>query len=215
MVVLVVDRDGFDYRSSQKCSTFQGDGLAPPRRGAGDLRQALSSSRSCPRRGDRIVRGLTQGRRHAQREAERDQALERLLGSLAAPAAKGRFHERLWERIDAAEAIPVARPARDRLFRRPRLAAVALGAAAVAVWVAVSRSPALEPGRRGCRRPPPAVAQVIQNVRIRLVSCRSLTRSSPTSGPAPLPSGARLVASDGRVPDAAIARPDGSWRLPP
>ena len=148
---------------------------------------------------------------------ERDQALERLLGSLEAPAAKEHVHERLWERIDAAEAMPVARPARRRTFRRPRLAAVALAAAAVAVWVAVSlvgwpssRDAGLVDG------PPPAVAQVIQNVRLRLDSCRSLSAIFTYQRTGATPFRARvLVASDGRVRTAAIAEPDGSWRLPP
>ncbi len=148
---------------------------------------------------------------------ERDQALERLLGSLEAPADKGHVHERLWERIDAAEAMPVTRPTRRRPFRRPRLAAVALAAAAVAVWVAVSlvgwpssRDAGLVVG------PPPAVAQVIQNVRLRLDSCRSLSAIFTYQRTGATPFRARvLVASDGRVRTAAIAEPDGSWRLPP
>jgi hypothetical protein len=60
------------------------------------------------------------------------------------------------------------------------------------------------------------VAQVIRNVRLRLDSCRSLSaiftyqRAGATSFRARV-----LVASDGRVRTAAIAEPDGSWRLPP
>jgi hypothetical protein len=142
--------------------------------------------------------------------------LARLLGSLEAPPAKGRFHERLWERIDAAEVRPLERPSRRLLFRRPRLVAAALAAAAIAVWVAVSlagwplsREHGLMPG------PPPAVAQVIEKVRLRLDSCRSLSAvfSYQRAG-APLFQARIVATSDGRVRTTSISEPDGSWRLP-
>jgi ketosteroid isomerase-like protein len=145
-----------------------------------------------------------------------DPDLARLLGSLEAPPAKGRFHERLWERIDAAEARPLDHPLRRPLFRRPRLVAAALAAAAVAVWVAVSlvgwpltREHGMAPG------PPPAVAQVIDKVRLRLDSCRSLSAvfTYQRAGD-PLFQARILATSDGRVRTTAISEPDGSWRLP-
>jgi hypothetical protein len=147
---------------------------------------------------------------------DRDLALERMLGGLEAPPAKRRFHERLWERIDAAETRPLERGSRRRLFRRPRLAVALLVAAAAAVWAVVWLSgwPAsLEQGFVGS---PPAVAQVIQHVRLRLDSCRSLSAVFTYERAGAPPFRARVLAtSDGRVRTTAIAAADGSWRLPP
>ena len=147
---------------------------------------------------------------------ERDLALERMLGGLEAPPAKARFHERLWERIDAAETRPLERRSRRRLFRRPRLAAAVLVAAAVAVWALVWLSGWPASREQGLVGPPPAVAQVIQHVRLRLDSCRSLSAVFTYERAGAPPFRARVLAtSDGRVRTTAIAAPDGSWRLPP
>ncbi len=144
-----------------------------------------------------------------------DQDLKRLLGTLEAPPAKPRFHERLWERIDASETRPVERPARRPVFRRSRLVAVALAAAAVAVWMAVSLVGWPLSREQGMVAPPPAVAQVIDNVRLRLDSCRSLSAIFyyQRKG-APLIQARVLATSDGRVKTSAISVADGSWRLP-
>jgi len=147
---------------------------------------------------------------------DRDLALGRWLGSLEAPPAKARFHERLWERIDAAEVKPLERPSRRPLLRRPRLVAAAFAAAAVAVWVAVSLVGWPMTHEQGIvSGPPPAVAQVIHKVRLRLDSCRSLSAvfSYQRAG-SPLFQARILATSDGRVRTTAISEPDGSWRLP-
>jgi hypothetical protein len=139
-----------------------------------------------------------------------------LLDTLEAPPARERFHERLWERIEAAEPKPVAAGPRRWGFRRPRVAVAALAAAAVAVWVAVSfvgwplgREQGVLSG------PPPAAADVLENVRLRLDSARSLSAvfTYERAG-APVYTARVLATSDGRVRTSAVAGEDGSWRLP-
>jgi len=149
-----------------------------------------------------------------------------LMRSLEAPAPGERFHERLWDRIDAAEQVesiearPVEHPgaghSRRWAFRRPRLAAGVLAAAAVAVWLAVSLI-GLPAGREEgiLSGPPPAVAQVIENVRLRLDSVRSLSAAFIYQRAGAPVYRARMVAtSDGRTKMASIAGADGSWKLP-
>jgi ketosteroid isomerase-like protein len=170
--------------------------------------------------------------RFRERLWERIEAAERLdaaqagvaLGVLEAPPARERFRERLWERIEAAEAIDgaaaetVARRAPRRwAFRRPRLAAAAVAAAAVAAVVAVTLIGwPLGREQGGLGGPPPAVAQVIENVRLRLGSSEAIGAvfTYERSGTPPLR--ARVLAtSDGRVRTSSLANADGSWSLPP
>ena len=136
---------------------------------------------------------------------ERDLVMEDLLGSLMAPPAKERFHERLWERIEVAGAQPLldcleAPPAKERFHERlwERIEAaepgpVAAEAATLGLSPAAARRRdagrgrrrglgggvpgglAVEPGARVFSGPPPAVADVLENVRLRLDSARSLS----------------------------------------
>jgi uncharacterized membrane protein len=151
-----------------------------------------------------------------------------LLKSLAAPPARARFRERLWDRIDTAEQVEAseARPvdrtgagrSRHWLFRRPRLAAAAMVAAAVAAWAAVSLVglPGSREGNGILSGPPPAVAQVIESVRLRLDSCRSIAAIFTYQRAGEPAFRARVVAtSDGRVRTMAMEQRDGSWRVPP
>jgi len=158
--------------------------------------------------------------RFHERLWERIDAVETklLMDALVAPPARARVHERLWERVDAAESRPVERRAHHWVFRRPRLAAATFAAAAVAVWVAVSLVglPGTREGNGLLPGPPPAVAQVIENVRLRLESCRSLSVIFTYQRAGEPIFRARIVAtSDGRVRKMAIAGKSGSWRLPP
>ena len=63
--------------------------------------------------------------------------------------------------------------------------------------------------------PPPAVAEVIENVRLRLDSARSLSAvfTYERAG-TPVFTARVLATSDGRVRTSAIAGEDGSWQLP-
>jgi hypothetical protein len=129
------------------------------------------------------------------------------------------LHERLWERIEAAEPSaepgPVATRPRRWGFRLPRLAVVSLAAAAVAVFVAVSLVGwPLGRERGGIGGPPPAAADVLENVRLRLDSARSLSAVF-TYERAGAPRH-KAASGDERRPrrTSAVAGEDGSWQLP-
>ena len=110
----------------------------------------------------------------------------------------------------------MASRSRRRVWSRPRLVAAALAAAAVGVWIAVALIGLPAGHERGILSgPPPAVAQVIENVRLRLDSVRSLRAVFTYQRAGEPVYRARLVAaSDGRTRTTSIARPDGSWSLP-
>lgn len=140
-----------------------------------------------------------------------------LVGALEAPTPGARFHERLWERIDAAETRPVERRARPWVLRRPRLAAAVLVAAAAAVWAVVWLAGWPAGREQGVfTGPPPAVAQVIENVRLRLDSTHTLSAVfTYRRAGAPAYQARVVMTSDGRMRTASIAGEGGSWRLPP
>ncbi len=237
----------------------EGHRLLAPRRCAGGAaggadRGASPASDAGSRRPSAPGRGGDARERPAR---PRSRPRVRLLATLEAPPAKERFHERLWERIDAVErrtppstrgaGIPRGAARREhfheRLWERidaaepveaTKTSAGRASRAALGVPAAAARRRGARRGRRrrvgggvadrladGPRTgrpggPPPAVAQVIENVRLRLDSCRSLSAVFTYQRAGAPVFRARVVAtSDGRVRTSAIADEDGSWRLPP
>ena len=231
VVVLLVDRDGFDYQSvADVLDVPKGTVCSRLVTARAALRETLTTRRSCPRRrpgarrrrAEPVVAGHRGGGMNDR--PERDPVLEGLMAPLEAPPATERFRERLWERIDAAERLDAAQagvaldvleapPAserfHERLWERIEAAEATDGASdgsavrrrrpSHARPRGAGRSggrgspPWLSPGRPwprsvavtligwplgreqgGLGGPPPAVAQVIENVRLRLGSSESI-----------------------------------------
>ena len=134
VVVLLVDRDGFDYQSvADVLDVPKGTVCSRLVTARAALREALTAAQMPRRRPEtrrrRVPSSPPSGGRHERPAAIATRCWSACMASLEAPPARERFHERLWQRIEAAEGVEAAGaavaldvleapPARERFHER-------------------------------------------------------------------------------------------------